>query len=261
MPSSSKPKFIVWPDISREALEPGGLSIEPIDVPDIDVANIDIADIDAVDIAAEIAAEPPAPAHAAANERRAEPPVSERSSVWRILDAAANRAGEGLRVIEDFVRFALDDRFLTTQCKTLRHDLAAALAVFPLSRRHAARETPRDVGTRVSLASEQARAGAREVVAAGFQRVQQALRSLEEYAKTCEPAAAARFESLRYQSYTLQRAIEISADSMARLAETRMYVLIDGRPSAKSLTGSSTRWSWPEPTSFNCATNACPIAI
>ena len=29
---------------------------------------------------------------------------------WRILDAAANRAGEGLRVIEDYLRFALDDR-------------------------------------------------------------------------------------------------------------------------------------------------------
>ena len=28
----------------------------------------------------------------------------------RIIDAAANRAGEGLRVVEDFVRFALDDR-------------------------------------------------------------------------------------------------------------------------------------------------------
>ena len=31
----------------------------------------------------------------------------------RILDASLNRAGEGLRVVEDYVRFVLDDPFLT----------------------------------------------------------------------------------------------------------------------------------------------------
>ena len=120
-------------------------------------------------------------------ERPAKSLSTERNAVWRIIDAAANRAGEGLRVIEDYARFALDDRFLTAQCKSLRRDLAAALKVFPLSQRHAARETQADVGANLSLASEQARSGAKQVVVAGFQRVQQALRSLEEYAKTMEP--------------------------------------------------------------------------
>ena len=44
------------------------------------------------------------------------------------LDAAANRAREGLRVVEDYVRFVLDDRHLTALCKQLRHDLTDALA-------------------------------------------------------------------------------------------------------------------------------------
>ena len=63
-------------------------------------------------------------------------PPTEQTAVWRILDAAANRAGEGLRVIEDYARFALDDRFLTAECKTLRHELTAGAR--SLSRRPAA---------------------------------------------------------------------------------------------------------------------------
>jgi thiamine-phosphate pyrophosphorylase len=38
---------------------------------------------------------------------------SQQTAVLRVLDASANRAREGLRVIEDYVRFVLDDRHLT----------------------------------------------------------------------------------------------------------------------------------------------------
>jgi hypothetical protein len=50
------------------------------------------------------------------------------AGVWRAIDASANRAGEALRVIEDVVRFILDDAHLTGIAKNLRHELAAALA-------------------------------------------------------------------------------------------------------------------------------------
>src|SRR5438067_1039474 len=80
--------------------------------------------------------------------------TAETSSVLRILDANANRAGEGLRVVEEYLRLALDDRHLTSVCKNLRHDLAAALAKIPVADRHAARETQQDVGTGISTASE-----------------------------------------------------------------------------------------------------------
>ena len=45
-----------------------------------------------------------------------------------ILDAAANRAREGLRVVEDYVRFTLDDRHLTSLLKNWRHRLADVLS-------------------------------------------------------------------------------------------------------------------------------------
>ncbi|MFH5804188.1 hypothetical protein ACG2DA_09050, partial [Alienimonas sp. DA493] len=45
----------------------------------------------------------------------------------RLLDAAENRAREGLRVLEDHARFVLDDAGLTGELKAIRHALAAAL--------------------------------------------------------------------------------------------------------------------------------------
>ena len=55
--------------------------------------------------------------------------------VLRIVDANANRSLEGLRVIEDYLRFVLDDPHLTESCKQLRHNLADRLSVIPASQR------------------------------------------------------------------------------------------------------------------------------
>jgi thiamine-phosphate pyrophosphorylase len=157
----------------------------------------------------------------------------EQVAALRIIDAAANRAGEGLRVIEDYLRFALDDRHLTGVCKTIRHELAETLAVFPNALRHAARDTQADVGTDVSLPAEQLRGGLADVLTANFQRTLQSLRSLEEYAKTQSPEAAAALEQLRYRVYTLERAAGVTRASLERLAEVRLYVLVDGRKSQR----------------------------
>jgi thiamine-phosphate pyrophosphorylase len=70
------------------------------------------------------------------------------SRAIRVLDASLNRATEGLRVVEDYVRFVLDDRHLTEQFKRLRHDLAAAGSTLPWAERHAARVTEKHVRTR-----------------------------------------------------------------------------------------------------------------
>lgn len=156
-------------------------------------------------------------------------------SALRVVDASANRASEGLRVIEDYVRFALDDRHLTTLCKRVRHDLTAALASIRTSDRHAARDTRADIGTQFTLDTEQARAGLVDVVAANFKRVEQALRSLEEFCKVVTPASAPQLERLRYAVYTLERSVDITHSSLERLAGVRLYVLVDGRSSPNDL--------------------------
>ncbi|MBL8830094.1 MAG: thiamine phosphate synthase [Planctomycetaceae bacterium] len=161
---------------------------------------------------------------------------SEQLAVYRLLDAAANRAREGLRVIEDYVRFALDDALLTREWKQLRHDLTAVLGQFAMPERLAARDTLADVGTRISTASEQSRPDIAAVVAANMARLQESLRSLEEYAKTVAPSAAATLEQLRYRSYTLQRSLDVTQRRSREWDTCQLYVLLDGCESLAAFT-------------------------
>ncbi len=153
----------------------------------------------------------------------------------RILDAAANRAAEALRVVDDYARFVLDDRHLTGQLKTLRHDLTAAMSRVPVNDLLASRETLRDVGVKISTPAEQRRHDLIAVVTANIHRAQEAFRTLEEYGKLVDPALAGTFESLRYRCYTLHRALHTTTHSVDRLEGTRLYVLIDAGPSEQEL--------------------------
>ncbi|OHB81818.1 MAG: thiamine-phosphate diphosphorylase [Planctomycetes bacterium RBG_16_64_10] len=146
----------------------------------------------------------------------------------RVIDAAANRAAEGLRGVEDYLRFVLDDPHLTSRCKQLRHDLQAALAAIQAADRHAARDTLADIGTTIATPAEHTRADLWDACAASFSRASQSLRSLEEYAKVLSPTIGKRFEALRYQTYTLHRAVAITGRSADRLRSVRLLVLVDG---------------------------------
>jgi len=146
----------------------------------------------------------------------------------RILDASLNRASEGLRVVEDYVRFVLDDGHLTEQIKILRHELAAIGAAIPLTERHSARDAQQDVGTVVNTPNAASRANAWDVCAASLERAKQSLRSLEEFSKLAAPALAAQFESLRYRLYTLEAALGRTVDAVQRLADVRLCILVDG---------------------------------
>ncbi len=149
----------------------------------------------------------------------------------RVIDAAANRAREGLRVIEDYARLILDDRHLTQLCKQMRHDLADCLAAASMDRRLAARETQADVGTTLDVPTEGRRDNPLDVLRANFARLQEALRSLEEFGKLLDAGLAAAAKQLRYRAYTLERAVGITGRSIERLAAARLYVLLDGQRS------------------------------
>jgi thiamine-phosphate pyrophosphorylase len=146
----------------------------------------------------------------------------------RILDANANRAREALRVVEDYCRFVLDDTFLSGELKRLRHDLTDALSQLSAEVLLQARDTQGDVGTTISTAREGQRHSLDEVVQANLKRLQEALRSLEEYGKLHGGEIGAQIEQLRYRSYTLERALLLGADARRRLADARVYVLLTG---------------------------------
>jgi len=150
------------------------------------------------------------------------------SGIWRALDASANRAAEALRVLEDAVRFGLDDGHLTRLAKDLRHDLAAALGRHGLWRRTAARDVIGDVGVGIEAEACLSRGGLADLVAANAARAAQALRSLQECAAVVAPEAAGGFESIRYRIYTLERAAVTAVRASDLLAGVSLCVLVDG---------------------------------
>ncbi|HTU20219.1 MAG TPA: thiamine phosphate synthase [Gemmataceae bacterium] len=153
---------------------------------------------------------------------------TESMDAARLLDACANRAREGLRVLEDYCRFVLDDAFLCRTLKEWRHDLTAALAELSPSLLLEARDTRHDVGTEMSTLSEQQRESLRDVVRANCKRLQESLRSLEEYGKIQSSLLGQALEQLRYRAYTLERALVLGVSARQRLQGAQLYVLLTG---------------------------------
>ena len=150
------------------------------------------------------------------------------AGIWRAIDASANRAGEALRVVEDVVRFALDDARLTTLAKELRHALATLLSQGDLPYRVRLRDVASDVGIGVEPPVSLRRASPADLIAANAARASQALRSLAECAAVVAPEATAGFEQIRYRLYTLERDAIAAARSRDRLSGVNLCVLVDG---------------------------------
>ncbi|MCA8940100.1 MAG: thiamine phosphate synthase, partial [Planctomycetes bacterium] len=149
----------------------------------------------------------------------------------RILDANFNRAREGLRVVEEFTRFVINNAALSKATKDLRHELTQAFAnALPKSLSLAARNTGEDVGTEISNTSETTRDDTRGVAYANLARVAEALRSIEEYAKTGSADLANLAngaKALRYRVYQLESAIQ-QADKAHVLLEAKVMAILGG---------------------------------
>lgn len=164
-----------------------------------------------------------------------DPRESDRNNTFRILDAAANRAREGIRVVEDFVRFTLDDAFLSRRLKELRHSLSVALRGLDESALISSRDTVGDVGTTIHTNSEMSRVSLLDVARANLKRIEEATRTLEEFSKVAvafDPSAThlrnlpTQLGQVRYDLYTLEKAILTSFDSCRRLEGASLYLLL-----------------------------------
>jgi len=139
----------------------------------------------------------------------------------RMLDANANRAAEGLRVLEDIARFITDDQRAAGIAKELRHELRRAIPAAAL----AERDTPGDLGKDLPNPDGR-RTRLVDMLRANAARVQEALRAAEESARLCTPTAVPVLESARYRSYSLESAL-LSRLPAWLLHRVRLYALID----------------------------------
>ena len=144
----------------------------------------------------------------------------DNSALFRILDANLDRAREGLRVIEEWCRFGLDNAKLASQCKDLRQQLGQ----WHRNEYRQARNTQNDVGTGINHVQEFERSSVSAVLAANCARVQEALRVLEEYGKLSHPELASGCKQIRYQVYSLEQAIE-SRPRYQKLLQARLYLV------------------------------------
>ncbi len=147
-------------------------------------------------------------------------------AIYRIIDANFNRAREGLRIAEEFCRFALNNEHLSSRCKQIRHQLSSAVSRLDTQRLVAARDTENDVGREIKVADQMKRGGFEDCVTAGFARTTEAMRVLTEAAATIDTTIAGILEQLRYDCYVLEKDISLFSSCALRFAKVRLYGII-----------------------------------
>ncbi len=152
--------------------------------------------------------------------------LTEEQSIYRILDASANRCREGLRVIEEYVRFHQEDEQNVRNIKAIRHQFSQVCLELDLEQALHARDTPGDVGTKITLPTEMSRQSLKDLVRANCNRVGESLRTLEEYSKLITADVPASIEKIRYLFYDIEKQLLTGHSLQYRLEKSSLYYLL-----------------------------------
>ncbi|HPS54277.1 MAG TPA: thiamine phosphate synthase [Sedimentisphaerales bacterium] len=147
-------------------------------------------------------------------------------SIYRIIDANFNRGREGLRVIEEYCRFYLNNSQLSGRAKQLRHLLCDAVSKIDPAKLITSRDTTGDVGVGQKIEKQLQRKDLSDTLTAACKRVPEALRAISEMAQTFDPGLAEKIEMIRYQSYTLEKDIISYCIPFEKFKNSKLYVLI-----------------------------------
>jgi hypothetical protein len=132
-------------------------------------------------------------------------PAPERTGAAanRIIDVNLNRLTEGLRVVEDVVRLALEDRRLLAGIRKLRTQVSRDVRAL---RRQVipSRKSEADLG-RGDRFDRTKRKSLEDVMLANFKRAEESARVLEEVLKVSEPGLSGKFKAVRFRLYDLER--------------------------------------------------------
>ncbi len=127
--------------------------------------------------------------------------------IYRVVDANANRAREGLRVVEEVTRFILEEPQFSARLKEIRHEITEVLKSFPARELLSARNSQGDVGRELYQPGEGRRDGYEEIIRANMVRSQEALRSLEEFSKAIDSRIGEKFKAIRFRLYSLEKEV------------------------------------------------------
>ncbi|QOP44767.1 thiamine-phosphate pyrophosphorylase [Sulfurimonas sediminis] len=119
-----------------------------------------------------------------------------------MIDANINRLKEGIRVVEDILRYKDNNKELSSRLKSLRHKAQIQETKELLKNR----DSINDV-LRPSTKSEQNRSSLEDILTANFKRAQESARVLEELFKLDNIDYSENFKTLRYELYTLEKEV------------------------------------------------------
>ncbi len=162
------------------------------------------------------------------------------AKINRILDANLDRAREGLRVMEEWARFGLNNPNLSQKCKEMRSSLAA----YHHLELKMSRDTPQDVGTTLTHPQEEERKDIQALLQANIARVQEALRVLEEYGKLSNPEMGKTFKQMRYQVYTLESEL-LGYPLKQKLHNANLYLVTSSQPNLLQIVEDSLKGGLP----------------
>lgn len=126
-----------------------------------------------------------------------------KKEILRIIDANINRITEGLRVVEEILRFVYKQDKLYKLLRSIRHKVVKIFSKFyPESLFH--RNSKIDPGKN---AKERKYSNVKEIIVSNLHRITESLRVLEELAKLVLPKSVKDIKILRYKVYDIEKYI------------------------------------------------------
>ncbi|GAB6074940.1 thiamine-phosphate pyrophosphorylase [Nautilia lithotrophica] len=120
--------------------------------------------------------------------------------LFRTIDANINRYKEGIRVVEDILRYEFNSP-LAKELKNLRHIKIPNYEEFVKYR-----DSIHDI-LKPSTKSEQTRNNLKDLIISNLKRAQESARVLEESFKLFDIITSEKFKSARYSLYNLEKEI------------------------------------------------------
>lgn len=141
----------------------------------------------------------------------------QKNEIYRILDANLNRASEALRVLEDWSRFAKNNKILSQKLKSLRHELNNFFQTNIVSHR----ESVNDVGRFTENKTK--RNSVKDIIRANSKRFEESVRTLSEYGSLIG-LNTTRLEEIRFEMYTIEKEL-LKNEKMLRLFNASLYLI------------------------------------
>jgi len=144
--------------------------------------------------------------------------------ILRIIDANFNRTREGLRVIEEAIRFVYQNEKILKEIRKIRHEISVKIfKFFPPEKLKSSRFIREDKGKSLDIKKK---INFKKVVETNFLRVEESLRCLEEYSKIINSDAFGFFHNIRFKIYEMEKKI-ITYLSRKKIKVPFVYVILN----------------------------------